>query len=276
MTISDFRHYIEQALLARQQATPGFPISQFAAEMGLSAQQLNQILKRKSGVSPELGATLAKKLSLKGRDRELFMALVEANHHRSRIVREAAQKRLSELQAHEEFDELSTEEFSVISKWFYVAAAMLVDVVDFKQDYDWIATRLGVTNDMAKEAFEKLFQMGMVYEEDGKWVRDSEKFLVQTRSSDENLQNFHRELLSIADRTLATVEPSKRQFSSSVISISESDLEFAREQTDMFRRKLINDISQRPGNVERIYGLSVQLFPVDTLDLKSIKGTPSC
>lgn len=263
MEIGDFRHYIVEALKARQKAAPGFPISSFAAELGMSAQKLNQILKHKSGLSPSSANQVAKRLSLKGKDRDLFLALVEAKHHRSKIVREAASEKLRELQLEGEFDELSTEEFSAVSEWFYIAACVLVDVHDFQQDYEWIGKRLGITTAKAKQAFEKLFEVGFLRDDNGKWVRDASKFMVRSAKSDTSLQKYHCDLMHLSEQTITTEAVENRHFSASVMSINKEDLVFARESIDVFRKKLMSDLERRGSTPERVYAISVQFFPVD-------------
>lgn len=259
----DFRSFLLEALAQRQEKNPRYSMRAFARDIGLSPQNLDKVLKAKTGLSSHAAEKIAIQLQLKKSDRELFIALVEAKHHRSKVLRLAAKSRIEKLRADLAFQKITGEEFNLISSWYHMACYMLVDLEDFKPDMGWVSLKLGIAEAQAKAAYDKLFEVGLLREENGRWRRDANKFSVSSEQASQPIQKYHRQLWAKAEKSLMEDDPAVRDFSATLLSISLSDIDFVKSEIDSFHKSLIKKISARPGVAERIYGLSFQFFPVD-------------
>lgn len=260
----DYRSMLSEALKKRQLRNPDYSLRAFARDLEVSPQKLSQVLLGKTGLSSAAAKKLVSKLNLKPLESEMFIAMVEFRHSRSQEVKRVALEKIERIERSLGFKDISPNEFGLVSHWFYMAAFMLVEVQDFQADYDWIAKRLGIPRESAERAYEQLFEMGLlVVGDDGKWKRSSTNISVSSNDPSTALRNYYRQLWSVADKTLDREPVQKREFAASVVSVSEGDVEYVRDELDAFRKKLINGLSTRPGAAERIYAMTFQFFPVD-------------
>jgi uncharacterized protein (TIGR02147 family) len=259
----DFRNFLVDGLKQRQAKNPTYSMRAFARDLGISPQKLNQVLTGKSGLSPQSAQSIAEKLALRKAESDVFMALVESKHHRSRFARIAAQERVENLKNWSGFQTIDPGELRSMSEWYHWAAYVLVDLDDFRPDFDWISKKLGISAPLAAKAYDDLFALGLIREEaPGKWVRDASKFRVRTDQPSEHLRNYYRQLWEIANKALDAEPESRRDFSATMLSIGLDDIEFVKEECDAFHKSLIDKISKRPGRAEAVYALAVQFFPI--------------
>ncbi|HVK60688.1 MAG TPA: TIGR02147 family protein [Bdellovibrionales bacterium] len=259
----DFRSFLVQALKTRQEKNANYSMRAYARDLGISPQKLNQVLTGRSGLSPRSAEQIAKRLSLPQNETDIFVALVEAKHHRSKFARAAALERIEELRSDMSVQTIEANELKSMSDWYHWAAYVLVDLAAFRPDYDWIAGHLGITPALARKAYDDLFSLGLIrQEENGRWVRDAAKFQLRSRQPSAELRNFYRQLWDIAERTLDSKPMAERDFSAIMLSVGLDDLEFVKQEIDVFQKSLIEKISRRPGNAEAVYGLALQFFPV--------------
>lgn len=268
MNTPDFRDYLTDALSIRQRKNPAYSMRAFARDLGMSAQKLNQVLKKKCGLSPQAASEIASKIGLTSSQRELFVALVESRHHRSRTVRELARNRVEKLLSRLDFEKIPKSSLNLFESWTLLAAYLLVDVDDFSSERSWIASRLGISAEQVREAYDKLFEAGLLTEVDGKWKRSRVALDFSFDGSSKILQNYYRQLWARAEFTMEGERPENREFSASTISVSLDDVEFVRQEMEAFRKNLIQSIAKRPGNAERVYALTMQFFPLDRRGLQ--------
>lgn len=260
----DFRFYLLRELEQRQKKNPSYSLRAFARDLEMSPQKLNQVLKGKSGISPESAEQVATKIKLSKLEQELFLSLVAAKHHRSKVLREEAKNRIEEVRSKMGFQQVSGEIFESISKWYHWACYHLVDIKTFRPDMNWVSKKLEISVDEATSAFNSLFGAGLLSTDaNGNWTRTNKKFAFSSNTPSNTLRKFYREMLKKAEKTLDGEPMEARYFAVSNFAINESDREFIKAEMDTFRKNLIEKLLARDSVPTRVYSLSMQFFPLD-------------
>ncbi len=160
-----------------------------------------------------------------------------------------------------EFEQLSVDDFSAISNWYYYAILSLMETHDFRMDYQWIAERLGITQLQARTAGERLRTMKLVAEKNGRWQQIKGPLKIENKKPVPACRTQQLQLLEKAIESLEQDPFEIRDFSSMTLAIDPKDIPYARERIKTFRRSLTQDLERR-GDPKEVYHLTVQIYPV--------------
>lgn len=262
------RHYqvvLRKIYDERKGRNPYYSLRSFARDLSLSPASLSRLFSARQGLSPSRARQLADLLQLKESQRMIFIDSATAQHSRSETERKKATRRLAERERAEK-PILEDDSFRVISDWYHVAILELTYLETFQSEPRWIAERLGIPENDAIDAIERLLAMGLLKKEGNRLV-DVRGYMTAGGGSQpsEPIRHFHRQIIGKALRSVDDQSIVERDLSATVISVSTEDLPEMRKFIQSFRRKFsvrITD-SKRPPNA--VYALSVQLFNLSNL-----------
>lgn len=261
--MTNYREWLKKEFEVRARRRPGYSLRAFARDLGVPAPKLSQTLRGICGISAARAEQIAKRLKFSDRERELFVAMVEAEHGRSAVTRAKARERLSALNTDDGFGELALERFRIISDWYHFAILELTDTADFKSDPRWIANRLGISVEETRKAIERLETFGLLEkDENGRYYQTHANIATPSGVPSKAIRDHHAQVLELAHRALEEVPVDLRDFSTMTMAINTDQLEEAKEALKEFRRKFCRNIQKRDGK-DRVYVLSIQFFPVD-------------
>ena len=89
-----YRDFMLRELERRQRKNPSYSLRAFARDLEVPSSRLSEILNRKMGLSETRAVALADKLNLSSSEREFFIDLALAEHARSAVIKEMAQRRI--------------------------------------------------------------------------------------------------------------------------------------------------------------------------------------
>ena len=208
-------------------------------------------------------------LGLNPDETEYFYTLIQERYVRSeKSMNQIRSKLRSQEMVGTDF---SLEYFKTISDWHYFAIIELTGVKDFQSDPNWIATRLGISSDTVQDSLARLIKLELL-ERDG---RGNLKKTYGFRATPSGIPNraikaHHQQILRKAETTLFEKNLQETDFSSITFSMKIEDLAWAKDEIKKFRRKLTKKLAEHPA-CERIYELSIQLFPLDQMELTETK-----
>jgi uncharacterized protein (TIGR02147 family) len=256
-TTKDYRKILRNELEDRCQKNPRYSLRSFARDLGVSAPRLSRILNGRHGLSGEAAREIARRLNLSPSEQELFGTLVESEHARTSIVRNAARVRASELNT--AFQALGLDSFRVISDWYHLAILELTLVEGFQSDPAWIADQLGITQIEARSAVDRLLKFDLLKKTGGALRATGSNFANPEGLPNDAIRKFHRQILARADQALNFQGAEERESSNLTIAIDESTLPKARKLIREFTRKFDRELSQASKKT-RVYNLTVQFF----------------
>lgn len=246
----------------------GFSYRSFAQKAGYASPSfLKLVIDGKSNLSNESIFRFAKALGLRGKEVDLFEALVlfsqarsdeDRNHYYTRLQRAGASQ--------DEIAKLGQEQFEVYSEWFGLVIREMLHLPDFREDPAWIASRLNppVTEAAARKFLNLLSDTGLVERADDGRLRPSDSNV----ATPENLRslavrNFHRRMLAHAGRALDEVPVEQRDFSAVTMTLSKQQFEQFKDLISAFEDELMQIANSGPDSRgAEVYHLAVQLIPL--------------
>lgn len=164
--------------------------------------------------------------------------------------------------------ELSQAEFDTIASWVHYAILGLAAFPGYDADPATTGKALGISATETANAISTLKKLGFLTQTQNGWVQSTPPLRLNLKTSTERSKDYIRGLLTKAEASLDKDNNSERDHTSITFSMRTEDVEEAKKHIAAFRRGLCKNLESRNG-VDRVYTLSVQLFP---LSEKLIRG----
>nr|BDT27841.1 DUF4423 domain-containing protein [Bacteriovorax sp. HI3] len=251
-----FISYLESELSRRQLANSYYSLRAFARDLNIEASLLSKLIRRKVPLTLKMFERLAQTLGL---DENTYQDFYE------QIKGQSADQRLSDVP----IKKLCNEEFKLIEEWYHFTIVELTSLADFQSDPKWIAKKLGITEDEAQKAIERLLAVELL-------TRTPKGQLISTHYCGSGLKiisdepETYRLLLQrrweqIVHKSLEAIEDlpsSKRVQRNLSVAIDSSLVEEARERLRTFTRQLVDEMERKSKKKDHIYELAAVFFPL--------------
>jgi uncharacterized protein (TIGR02147 family) len=248
---------LAEELSARKGRNPAYSLRAFAQQSGVSPATLSGLISGKRVLTAKTAGVIAERLSLSPEVREaLLMAVTREHPLLKRVDREASVSRTT----------LGVDQFRVIADWQHYAILALARLPNHRADPAWIAKRLGIPKREARLAVHRLTRLAIVAVENGRLRRISGPLKSTDDIVSRALRKHHRQALANAEKSLDRDALDKREFSTITMAIDPVNLPSAKLAIRKFRDSLSELLEN--GKPQRVYTLSLQLFPVDKEESK--------
>jgi uncharacterized protein (TIGR02147 family) len=254
-----YQDFLLEEFKSRRSRNPHYSLRAYARDLGMPASKLSQNLRGLCGISVAKAETIAVRLQMRDDERQLFLALVESQHARSRVARQQAQVALQKIRD-EKLTEMCLEKFSVVRDWYHMAILEMTDIRGFKADPEWIAQRLGLSTDVVKEAVARLQQLELLKIEDGVWSQTGQDLKLSSSAPSRTIREHHKQIITKAIVAIDQVQMDRREYSTQTVAIDAGAVPEIKQLIQEFQHKVCK-LSKR-GNMNSVYVLSVQLFPL--------------
>lgn len=240
---------------------PQYSLRSFAKKLCISSSALSEILNSKRNVS----AKKAKQLLIQICEPiDIIDNIVQAINEKKTIKRTD-----NEVLENTIYEELSLDYFKSISDWQYFAILSLVETVDFKNDYIWIAKRLGSSPNKIKKKIELLKKLEMLKEDkNNKLSCAAIQYSTPSDVANLAIRKNHHQSLDLAKEALDNVDVKLRDFSNVTMSINKNKIELAKKIIKNFRRKLTKTLESEEGGKHEVYKMAIQFFPLTKIENK--------
>lgn len=239
---------IEAELNERRRRNPSYSLRSFAKFLGVSPASLSQILSGKRRLSPKIAARIADRCEFSTAKKSRFMSQVLETNLESKAESIV-------------FYELSPSDSAKISDWYHYGILSLAQLPHNEASPDWVATRLGITAEQAREAMERLLDMEFLRVQDGRLARTERRHLNAHKGEPyETIIKHQRQMFEKAMYSLNNHPPMARHVSSFTMAVDPSRMEEAKELIHQFRLQIRELFGT--GNISKVYTLQVSLFPL--------------
>lgn len=237
-----------------------YSLRSFARTLEISSGRLSEYLSNKREITNAVGVQIAEKLGFDQELTTLFLKCIDSHlENKKELMRE-----LIELERSPEFDFIptdSSDRYQVVAEWHYFAILSLMELHDFQSSSEWIAKKLGLSENMIKESLDRLERLHVIDRSVEPWRLNSANLRTTEDVASEALLEFHIRNLELALDKLKSVPVENRDFSTITIAIDKAKLPFAKGMIRDFRRKL-SRLLETGGTKNEVFQLSIQLFPL--------------
>lgn len=265
----DYRPYLRDVLQEKIAKNPSFSLRRMAEFCGVSPACLSRILQAKRRLAAETATKIINAFRLSAKDADYFHTLVAIERcqdpkEKDRLLLKLAKNRNQKTAT------ISMEVFRMVADWQHFALLSLVTTKGFKEDSTWISKRLGISTTEAKQALQRLLDLGLLKKSaQGEWVVSEPNIQTVHDQAEAAVRENHRQHLTKAAQGLSSVPLDLREFNNLSVCMSLAQTPKAkqriREFLDSFNEEF--DLSKS----DEVFQLNVQFYPLTTV---ATKGSP--
>ncbi len=260
MELRSSRQWVMREIDKRIERNPSYSLRSFSRNVGLSPSYLSRVIADKRRLSFRSALIIAESLDLAQKDKLELLELVKQEQVQSGKSNQDTGFLGPEITEQQSY-QLSIDSFSVISNWYHFGITQLMNLDDYKSDFNWMASMLGISAFEVSQAIERLKRLGLVaVDESGHYYRTKSSIKSSDDVLSQGLQQFHKEILSKAISSLEDVPVRKRDISSMTIAINEEQLPKAKEEIREFQNKMVKILQK--GKKTQVFNLGVTLIPL--------------
>lgn len=267
---SDFRTILLNEFEKRQRARMNYSVRAFARDIGLTPSTLSDLLNKKHGLSLKRANDVARRLKFSDHLRAYFLDLVESQCARTEAKRKHARERLKHHAKPIEYKQLTGDALEVFGHWSYVAILAMIDNHNGAITPAQMANSLNLKLEAVSAALDRLTRLQVIHKSDGRFMRLSENFFVNSTVPSQAIRRFHKEVMDVAKRAIEEQEISRRKFLTSVLSFDACRVDEARLHIENVHAEFIQKFGT-DDHVNSVYAFAIQFFQMDA----HAKGLPS-
>ncbi len=262
-----YRRYLKNELARRCKTNSSYSLRAFAKALEVDPGTLSRILNGQQALSFKMAQKVAAKLDLDPKQETEFFrslarqkGLVQLGQQAQAIESDRGSDE-NELTPDYKGDDFRIEYYRLIADWYHHALMELTHVKGFKPDIRYISRELGISQTEAKLALERLVSLELLAKKNGKLVKIQAKHSTTDRHvTTPALRKCQKQFLEKAIHSLENDPLEERSHTNMIMAGDSSKIESAKRMIREFQMALCNFLES--GNRDRVFNLSVALFPV--------------
>lgn len=260
--------YLKAVYLYIKKHSPRYSYRKFADELGYGpSNYMHLICTGQRKLTLKAAKELSTALSLRGDDRRYFELLVSHESTTSPNKKEELFSELIDIKHKTLPSVVERDMLEYLSEWYYPVVRELANYKEFKADPEWIAGKVipPISIKQASEALELLLRIGFLVqlENSDKLVPKDVHVTTGSLVRSMSVTRYHQVMIELARTALTLVKSQARDFQAITLPVSEVLLHEMKTDITDFWQKLLEK-SERCSEVDRIYQLNIQLFPVSS------------
>lgn len=242
----------------------------FASFVGFQAHSyLRYVIIGQRNLSEESVAKLTTAMELTGKSAEYFRLLVSFDQASSTEEKELYFVELNKIRRNTQFYKINKNQYSYFEQWYYPVIRELAVFSSWNGDYETLArlVKPEISATEAKRAVKTLIDIGLLQvDESGKYTQTS-----NTLSADDLpthlIKKARNSYIKLALNASEELPPDKRNISCATVALGKKEFQEASALLDWVREKIVSLAEQNGSDLEKVYQLNIQLFPLsDSID----------
>jgi uncharacterized protein (TIGR02147 family) len=260
----DPSQFLRDAWHLKRQNNQSFTVRAWAHQLGINSHgSFYQIIRGQRALPKNYVQPLSKSLNLTPKESLYLETLVEFHKAKSGSLKAYYKARLKELSPTPSLSFYEIETFHYLKNPLNGAIIELTNLQDFKFDAVWIKDRLqiGTSINEIQRSIELLLELGLLKkEEDGSIKRVHQNLHTKQDIQNEALQEYHHNVLKIAQEQISKQVVSKREYNATAMGIKKKDIPVIKERIRDFLKQFIAEFETPEGQAEEIYQFAIQFF----------------
>jgi uncharacterized protein (TIGR02147 family) len=262
-TYYDYQNFLNDFYQEKKSDNPFFSYRYISRKVGIDHGLVVKIVQGKRHISRKSIPAFAALCELSRRETEYFELLVLYGKAKTdREIKHYFEKLLA--CAGTSSKKVEADKYEFYQKWYYTAVREIINLCTFTGDFGRLAKTVepSISPAEAKKAVRLLERLGFIRRDEQGIYRQTSAFI----TTGENwksiaILSFQKEAALLGARALDDVAKEERDISTVTITLDESKFDMLRERIRAFQQELI-DISACCGNVNKVYQVNLQVFPL--------------
>lgn len=266
----NYRQFLKDFYQAKKKENASYSYRVFAnkAEFG-APSHFKMVLDGTRNLTLKTIPKFQKALGLKKKqEAQFFELLVHYNQAPNPDEKIRYFNEIMELRRKKGLSLLEKHQFNLLSHWHYVAIYVLIDLHDFRDDYEWITKRLRkkVTHHQIDQAIESLKALSLIERDEFKgWRQTSGALTTDEDILHLSVRQYHKDMLALALDSLKEDPAAVKEFNGVTLPIRKDKLPILKDKIRTFRKE-INELASNMDELDQVYQLNIQLFPLTEVD----------
>ena len=267
----DYRDFLRDYTTYQKKVDPDYSQRSFAKEAGLppsTSSLLPAVIKGRRQLSQNLRIKFGKALKLGERESRYFDLLVQFNQAKGMVEKNFFFAQLSKFRSSRAHNVGETQ-FKFFSKWYYSAVWNYFGIDQKQRHPGIIAANIypPLTRSQVDESIKLLLEIGLIKKTASGYTVTDKHIYTEKNVQAMAARHHITELTSKALEVFETLPAETRQYNALMFSISGEGFKTIKDRIRSFQEEL-REIIDRDGKEDRIYTLTMQLFPNSKLPEK--------
>ena len=267
---TDYRKYLADYYTEQKEKNPAFSYRYFMQKAGYNSSGMyKDIVNGRTNIKPNFIMKLSKAMSHNRKEEEYFENMILFNQAKSNDEQKKYFERLMRFYNSKAYL-VDANQYEFYSRWYYSAIRDLLAINDFKNDYRNIAQALNprIRTEHAKKAIKILLKQGLIRKDKNGYYKAADKIIT---TGDEvkslNVKNFQKSMIELAGEALDRHPANHRNISTVTFNISKGTFKTIEAELVSLRKRILN-IVEKDADMDRVYQLNLQLFPLSKIKEK--------
>jgi uncharacterized protein (TIGR02147 family) len=262
----DFRKYLQEYYSKRKSQDPAFSHSYICHRLGQanSKSYFNNVIKGRAPITPTFVDRFIGLLELKPDEAKYFRALVNYNQTMSPHEKEFFFDQLVRLNSTPR-KVVDKSAYEYYKEWHHTAIRALLDIMDFKDDYKALASRIypAITLKQARDSINLLKRTGMITRNSRGYWKPTDKVVVSGDFiKDALVKQFQMKCLEHGKTVLASGTDLGQRTITLTISLSEEARARITQRMEQFKSEIRSIVHKDEKPASRVFHLNLNLFPM--------------
>jgi uncharacterized protein (TIGR02147 family) len=266
---NNFRSFLRDYQEARCAIDPMFTKSFVCRMLGLprTRSYFNDVLNGKE-VTDTFVERFIKLIGFGKSEAQFFRALVRFNQAQNPDEREFYFDQLISLNR-TPTRLIDPKAYNFYREWYHNTIRSLLDVVNFKDDYDILSKKIHpqLSSKKIRESIELLKELGLIQQNaDGYYKPTDKSITTGPFVKDDLVKQYQIQCMELAEKALLQKGDMPQSFTTNTISISEEGYKRLEKRLARFMSEVRSLVHKDERPADRVYQMNVQLFPSSKKD----------
>ncbi len=260
---SDPIEFVNRQFSLKKEVNPRFSLRSYAKLLGYANPSLlSSVLKGERKLNPEMAEKIAAQLRLSAKERKYFQLLILIRYAKNESEKQMYTDLLEATKPDEVVSQFSVsiDSFRFIDDWYHVAILEMVELKNFKKDYEWMAKKLGrgLTAELVEAAVKRLIRLGLVEDTKKSFKRKEGSFVVDKNIPNDAIKKHHDQFIQFARQAIYEQPINDRDIRSSTFTLKRKNYKKAQDILKKAHAELIELSCKDDG--EELFQVCTQLF----------------
>lgn len=260
-----FRSFLSDYYQWHKDNTYRFSFRLMAERLGFTSPNfLKLVIDGERNLGKESLEKIAQGIGLNKLESEYFSYLVFFGQAKDSVGKNYYYGLLASLRSNSIISQVSPEQYEYFNEWYHPTVRELIAGKSEPVNYNELAQSLFAKVSVAqlKKSVALLLRLKLIRLND-KNVYEQTAPLLNTENEfkDFAIRNYHKQILSIAQSVIDTIQPQQRENSHLTLKVSQEGFKKIKKRIQDFREELLQ-LAAEDSDVNSIYHLNVQLYPI--------------